>query len=85
MVTAMCQVDGEDSPGTRPFFTKLNLPQTFLNLLGSEWGNNDEYKTVVLTIQRISVTNDHAERGGTLIQQFSVIGMKNSRSTFYKS
>lgn len=56
---------------TKTLFTKLRLPQTFLQLPASQWAENHDYQAAAALARTVAVVNDHAERGVALIQQFS--------------
>jgi len=62
---------------TKSVFTKLGLPQTFLQLPASEWAENHDYQAATAIARTVAVVNDHAERGVALIQQFSGSLTKN--------
>lgn len=55
---------------TKTLFTKLRLPQTFLQLPASQWAENRDYQAAAALARTVAVVNDHAERGVALIQQF---------------
>lgn len=56
---------------TKTFFTKLNIPSGFLKIPADQWNDHDDYKTAKRLVGYFSVTNDHAERGIAMIQQFT--------------
>jgi hypothetical protein len=62
---------------TKSVFTKLRLPQTFLQLPASQWAENRDYQAAAAIAHTVAVVNDHAERGVALIQQFSGSLTKN--------
>src|SRR6218665_1712302 len=53
------------------FFTRLSLPQEFLQLPASQCAENHEYQTAAVVARTVAVVNDHAERGVVLIHQLS--------------
>ena len=66
---------------SRNFFTQFSLPSSFLDVDPAEWSSRDDYKISSSFVKSINVVNDNAERGVTLIQNFSQ-KMKNSYNTF---
>lgn len=59
------------SKNTMNFFHKLNLPTSFLALDPSCWNENQSYKNALKIVKQVTVTNDHAERGVALIENFN--------------
>lgn len=59
------------SKNTINLFNMLSLPQDFLQLPASQWKENEEYKKARTAVTKLSVINDHAERGVALVQDFT--------------
>ena len=62
---------------TRQFFQKLKLDQKFLDEDPSTWKDHDGFQSAIRCIQSISVTNDSAERGVALIQEYNKLITKD--------
>ena len=56
---------------TMSFFSKMNLPTGYLSEHPDLWSTRDDYKRAKDIIQGIKVTNDNAERGVALIQEYN--------------
>lgn len=56
---------------TKSLFTKLRLPVEFLQLPASQWNNDPSYQTAAAITRSVPVINDHAERGVSLIQNYT--------------
>lgn len=56
---------------TMSLFTKLNLPSDFLHTPVCQWHDRDDYNLACNTVKTLQVTNDHAERGVALVQEFT--------------
>ena len=68
---SMCQLEdfaSERSPG---FFSKLKMDSTLLDSDPITWLERDDYKKAADCVRGLMVTNDHAERGVALIQEFN--------------
>lgn len=52
-------------------FELLKLPTTLLNEDPSSWNMLDDYKLAKVTVNALTVVNDHAERGVALVQEYS--------------
>ena len=59
------------SSNTRSLFAKLKIPDSFLQIPAAQWEGNEDYRTARTLCRLLSVTNDHAERGVALVQDFS--------------
>ena len=59
------------SKNTINFFNMLSLPQDFLQLPATQWKVNEEYQKARTSVMKLSVINDHAERGVALVQDFT--------------
>ena len=57
--------------GTMSFFNKMNLPTGYLCEPPDLWSTRDDYKRAKSIVQGIKVTNDNAERGVALIQEYN--------------
>ena len=53
------------------FFNKMNLPTGYLCEPPDLWSTRDDYKRAKSIVQGIKVTNDNAERGVALIQEYN--------------
>lgn len=56
---------------TKKFFKKLLLKEDFLKLPAEQWSSNESYQNDKAFVCSLAVTNDHAERGVALIQEYS--------------
>ena len=56
---------------SRKIFTKLGLPQNFLDLPAADWSESPQFHEAKDAVDSLAVINDHAERGVALIQAFS--------------
>ena len=56
---------------TTSFFHKLNLKTDFLELLIEEWHTDSSFRESQAAVQALSVVNDYAERGVSLIEEYS--------------
>ena len=54
-----------------PFFKKLGLSTAFLDQDPAAWPLCKNYCMAVNTVNTLTVTNDHAERGVALIEEFN--------------
>ena len=52
-------------------FGKLNISTAFLDLDPENWPSSEYYLKGLEVVQNIKVTNDHAERGVALVQEFN--------------
>ena len=50
---------------------KLNISTAFLDLDPENWPSSEDYLKGLEVVQNIKVTNDHAERGVALVQEFN--------------
>lgn len=67
----------------RALFTRLRLPERFLQLPASQWADEPNYQTAAKIAHTVTVVNDHAERGVALIQQYSGSLTKNEEQLQY--
>ena len=56
---------------TSGLFDKLNISTAFLDLDPENWPSSEDYLKGLEVVQNIKVTNDHAERGVALVQEFN--------------
>ena len=56
---------------SKKIFTKLSLPQDFLDIPAADWSESPEFQEAKAAVDSLAVVNDHAERGVALIQAFS--------------
>ena len=56
---------------TRLLFTKLKIPDSFLQLPVACWKENYDYQTAKAFWASLAVANDHAEKSVALVQTFS--------------
>ena len=68
---------------SRKFFQKLQLPDNFLHQPVTEWEENADFQIVYRYESQPSVTNDHAERGVALVQNFSGMLTKDEEQFQY--
>ena len=60
------------SSATQNFFTITGIPSTFLRQLDvASWDENDEYKIAKSIVTGLKVTNDLAERGVALMDEYN--------------
>ena len=59
------------SSTTQEFFSITNLSSEFLELDVEQWDDDSEYKSVKATVRSLKVTNDIAERGVALRDEFN--------------
>lgn len=60
------------SSATQNFFTITGIPSTFLRQLDvASWDENDEYKVAKSIVTGLKVTNDLAERGVALMDEYN--------------
>ena len=52
-------------------FSKLRLPDGFLEMCSSEWETNGQYQEAKAVVGSLAVVNDHAERGVALVKEYS--------------
>ena len=50
-------------------FTKLSLPQDFLDIPAADWSESPEFQEAKAAVDSLAVVNDHAERGVALPSQ----------------
>ncbi|XP_076304471.1 uncharacterized protein LOC143222221 [Tachypleus tridentatus] len=67
---------------TNKIFYHLDISSAFLSLPPKEWSASKEYKQGKDRVKKLFVTNDAAERGVTLIQQFTAKGRTKSEDQF---
>ena len=53
---------------TRLLFTKLKIPDFFLQLSVAQWKENHDYQTAKTFCTSLAVTNDNAERSVAVVQ-----------------
>jgi hypothetical protein len=58
-------------------FELMELPCGFLSVDPEEWDMREDYKHAAAIIKDLKVVNDHAERGVSLVQEFSGMLTKN--------
>ena len=58
---------------TKVFFEILDLPCSFLESNAENWDSNDEYLKARETVMNMKVTNDLAERGVKLMEEYNKI------------
>lgn len=56
---------------TSSFFRKMHLDSDFLDADPAEWPEHPAYQVALAAVHGICVTNDHAERGVALIQEYN--------------
>lgn len=56
---------------TKTLIAKLGLSGEFLHSPASQWEDNPQYQAAKAVARKLAVTNDHAERGVALVQDFS--------------
>ena len=59
------------SKSTYNFLRKLNIDPTFFEVDPEQWETREDYQSAAEIVRGLSVTNDHAERGVALIQQYN--------------
>jgi hypothetical protein len=81
----LCAKGLEDfvSINSRRFFTITGLPCDFLEKDVDEWGTDETYNLGRSIINNIRVTNDIAERGVSLIQEFNKLHTNNEEQKQY--
>ena len=52
-------------------FKNLRLPEDFLKVGSDQWNDNTSFKMAKEFVSTLVVTNNHAERGVALFQEFS--------------
>jgi hypothetical protein len=68
---------------TKIFFTRFNIDLSFMNEKPSEWSRNDVYQREKKVVEKIKVTNDTAERGVKLIEEYnSKLSTKEEQKQF---
>ena len=53
------------------FFSKLYLPDGFLEIGSSEWETNVQYQKAKAVVGSFAVANEHVECGIALVQEYS--------------
>ena len=56
---------------TSSFFSKMSIDKGFLALEPADWKKDEAYGKACKALGKLSVTNDHAERGVALIQEYN--------------
>lgn len=74
---AECKIEDFASSSTMSFFGKMNMEHAFLDVDPEEWMAREDYKEAEEVIRSLAVTNDHAERGVALIQEYNNILTKD--------
>ena len=59
------------SKKSRDLFEKMDLPDAFLEVHPETWEDREDFKKSLRILKAMNVVNDHAERGVSLIQEYS--------------
>lgn len=59
---------------SRRLFEILDMPDKFLEMDPETWNNSEDFETAQKVVYSLATTNDHAERGVSLIQQMTQSG-----------
>lgn len=65
------ELDDFVSPKTRTFFTRFGIELSFLEKTPSEWDADEDYQYAKRIVEKIRVTNDTAERGVRLMEEYN--------------
>ena len=65
------------SKKSRDLFEKMDLPDAFLEVHPETWEDREDFKKSLRILKAMNVVNDHAERGVSLIQEYSNSITKN--------
>lgn len=68
---------------TISFFTILGLDHDFLDLDPDQWPDNDNYVSARNIVRSMKVTNDVAERGVALMEQYNTVITNNEQQKQY--
>lgn len=71
------------SKNSLELFKKFDLPSDFLEEDISTWPNNDSFKICVQFFETLKVTNDVAERGIALIEEYNCCLTKHEEQLQY--
>lgn len=68
---------------TKFFFQRFKLPQDFLKHLPHTWSDRDDYQQALITVQKLNVVNDTAERGVKMVQEYNRTLCRNDEELQY--
>lgn len=66
-----CSLEDFVTSNTSSFFSKMSIDKGFLALEPADWKKDEAYGKACKALGKLSVTNDHAERGVALIQEYN--------------